>query len=79
MRAPAPQAGRAAVGVVGFDRGFEQEPNHDEAVAYVAEHDLVLDWERGRLEVGPDSRQRPSLMHSPASACRRLRPTSCQR
>lgn len=51
MRAPAPQAGRAAVGVVGFDRGFEQEPNHDEAVAYLAEHDLLLDWERGRLEV----------------------------
>jgi len=36
----------------GFRQGFEQEPNHDEAVAYLAEHDLLLDgsqgvWRRG--------------------------------
>ena len=37
-----------------FDRGFEAEPEHDEAVAYLLEHELLTDWERERLGSNPD-------------------------
>ncbi len=32
-----------------FDRGFEQQPDFDAAVAYLLEHELLTDWERERL------------------------------
>ena len=31
---------------------LEQQPDHDEAVAYLGEHDLLLDWERESLKLG---------------------------
>jgi hypothetical protein len=32
-----------------FDRGFEDEPDRSTAVAYLAEHGLLLEWEREAL------------------------------
>jgi hypothetical protein len=32
-----------------FDRGFEDEPDHSTAVAYLAEHGLLTEWEREAL------------------------------
>jgi hypothetical protein len=55
------------VGVVGFDRGFEQEPNHDEALPTSPSTTCCWTGSEGVWRWGPDSRQRPSLMHSPAT------------
>jgi hypothetical protein len=32
-----------------FDRGFEDEPDRSTAVAYLAEHGLLTEWEREAL------------------------------